>query len=481
MRKVVPLLLLLIFPLLASAGDPVEALKKSVHRDLDCSSCHEGSFSPGDPESSINKKNVPATCGKCHGAIRDEYVTSVHGIAVAQGKADAPACTDCHGEHSILPHLEKLSRVYPTNIAKTTCPQCHASERIITKYNLPVGKVESFKDTYHGMAGKIGDVKTANCASCHGVHGIFASSDPRSTIYVSNLAATCGKCHPNASENFIKGSVHGYTSDRTSGRIIQVVKQFYIALILLVVGGYLLHNGLDYWRKLQALYRKRRQEPYYRRMTPNERIQHATLVVSFFILVITGFALKFGWTLPYVGDQVNALLRSTLHRVAGAVMIGLFFYHLFYVLISRRGRDILRFVLPHPKDIRQVFQYLFYLAGWRKERPSFGFFTYWEKMEYWSVLWGCLIMGVTGLILWFENWSLQYIPMWGIDLVTLVHYLEAILATLAILIGHLYFVIANPDVAPISFTWITGRIPEEYAHEEHPAAYENIPAETEDK
>ena len=81
-------------------------------------------------------------------------------------------------------------------------------------------------------------------------------------------------------------------------------------------------------------------------------------------------------------------------------------------------------------------------------------------------------MGVTGLLLWFENWSLHFIPKWGFDLVTLVHYLEAILATLAILFGHLYFVVANPDVAPISFTWITGRIPEEYAREEHPAAYQ---------
>ena len=465
-------LLFLLFPLLARAADPAEALKKSVHRDLDCGSCHAGSFSPGDPKSSINKKNIPSTCGTCHGAIAGEYVESVHGIAVAKGNVDAQVCTDCHGDHSILPSLEKLSRVYPTNIAKTTCPQCHASERIITKYNLPSGKVESFKDTYHGMAGKIGDVKAANCASCHGVHNILPSNDPRSTINAANLAATCRKCHPNAGVNFAKGSVHGYPPDHISGRLIRFVTWFYVGLILFVIGGDLLHNGLDYLKKVRAIYQKRLKEPYYRRMTMNERVQHALLLISFTTLVVTGFALKFGWTIPLVGDLANTLLRSTLHRVAGVVMILLLFYHLFYVMVSRRGREILKFVFPKPVDVKQAFQYCEYLVGLRKEKPAFGFFTYWEKMEYWSVLWGCLIMGVTGLLLWFENWSLHFIPKWGFDLVTLVHYLEAILATLAILFGHLYFVVANPDVAPISFTWITGRIPEEYAREEHPAAYQ---------
>lgn len=448
--------------------------KESIHGRLraagfdaaaSCENCHGAHdiLPMGNPLSMIHKANVAATCGQCHGTIREEYGRSVHGVAVAQGKADAPTCTDCHGEHSILPPLEKMSRVYPTNIAKTTCPQCHANERINTKYNLPSGKVESFRNTYHGMATEIGDTKSANCASCHGVHNILPSSNPKSMVHRSNITTTCGKCHPNANENFAKGSIHGDHRDQMAGKLFLLVKRIYIFLIAVTIGGYLLHNGIDYFKKLKAIYRRRRQEPGFSRMNKNERIQHMLLFLSFFILVVTGFALKFGWAIP---------LRNTLHRMAGVLMIGVLVYNIFYLVFTRKGRGILIPILPRFEDARQAFQYSRYLAG-KGEKPQFGRFTYWEKIEYWSVVWGSIVMGVTGILMWFENWSLGFMPKWGIDLATLIHYLEAILATLAIIFGHFYFVIINPDVAPMSFTWLMGKIPKHYAFEEHPAEYKN--------
>ncbi len=446
---------------------------RGISSAASCSSCH-GSHAilpMGNPTSPIYKKNVAATCGQCHSGIASQFEQSIHGTALAGGNFDAPTCTDCHGEHSILPHLEKLSRVYPTNIAKTTCPQCHANERLAAKYNLPRGKVESFKDTYHGLAGTIGDTQVAHCASCHGVHNILPSSNAQSTIHPDHLADTCGQCHPNAGENFIKGTVHGPEPGHIAERIGSSILWFYIILTVVVVGGYFLHNLLDYLKKVRAIYRHRLTEPSYPRMSRNERIQHALLFSTFFTLVITGFALKFGWTIPFAGDRVNSLLRSSLHRASGAIMIVLLGYHLFYIAFTARGRQIFRDMMPRWKDGVQIIQYILYLVGRRKEKPLFGRFSYWEKMEYWSVLWGCFIMGLTGALLWAENLSLQYMPKWGLDIVTLVHYLEAILATLAILIGHLYFVILNPSVAPMSFVWISGRIPHEQAMEEHPAAY----------
>ncbi len=519
------LILLFIFPFSALAADP-SALSESVHKDLscemchvpregqkearpkaDCSTCHSGIFekyshsihgklrtsgieaAPGcpechgtheilplrDPKSRINKSKVPETCGACHSAVFEEYRQSVHGTALAQGIPDSPSCSDCHGEHSILPPTDALSRVYPTNIAKTLCPQCHASERIVTKYNLPARKVEEFKDTYHGMAGEIGDVKSANCASCHGVHNILPSNDSRSLIHPSHLAETCGHCHPNAGENFARGSVHGYLSSSPAGKVISLINKTYLILILVVVFGYLLHNGLDYLKKVRAAYRKRSRHPSYERMTVSERLQHAVLLVSFFTLVITGFALKFGWYIPSVPDVVNVFLRSTLHRICGAAMILVLFFHTTRILATKRGRQVMIDMLPRLRDLKEAFGYLFYLIGRRSQRPRFGLLTYWEKAEYWSVLWGAIVMGVTGMILWFENFSLQYIPKWGIDVATLIHYLEAILATLAILVGHLYYVILNPDVQPMAFTWLNGKIPEEEALKEHPDAYEGKP------
>jgi hypothetical protein len=81
-------------------------------------------------------------------------------------------------------------------------------------------------------------------------------------------------------------------------------------------------------------------------------------------------------------------------------------------------------------------------------------------------------MGVTGFMLWFENLTLQYFPKWVTDLATIVHYYEAWLATLAILVWHIYFVVFNPDVYPMNWTWLTGRIPEEMFRHEHPREYE---------
>ena len=81
-----------------------------------------------------------------------------------------------------------------------------------------------------------------------------------------------------------------------------------------------------------------------------------------------------------------------------------------------------------------------------------------EKAEYLALVWGTIVMVVTGFMLWFENETLKMIPMWGLDVATLVHYYEAILATLAIFVWHLYYVIVNPDFAPMSFTWIDGKL-----------------------
>ncbi len=240
------------------------------------------------------------------------------------------------------------------------------------------------------------------------------------------------------------------------------MKRFYAVLIALVVGGFLVHNLLDYLKKVKAVYRRRQGEPSFPRMNLNERIQHAVLFASFFILILTGFALKFGWPLPG---------RSLVHRICGVILLADLFYHLVYMVVTARGRKLLRDFFPRWRDVREMRDYIAHLLG-RTTAPRFGRFTYWEKMEYWSVVWGTLIMGGTGLLLWFENWSLGLLPKWGIDVATLIHFLEAILATLAVMVGHLYFVILNPDVFPISFSWLNGRIPRDQALKEHPDEYE---------
>ena len=99
--------------------------------------------------------------------------------------------------------------------------------------------------------------------------------------------------------------------------------------------------------------------------------------------------------------------------------------------------------------------------------------SYAEKIEYWAFVWGTLVMAVSGFLLWFENWSLRVLPNWVIDVATAVHWYEAILATLAILVWHFYMVIFDPDVYPMDRAWLTGSASAEHLRAQRPV-YERL-------
>ncbi|MBI2341211.1 MAG: cytochrome B, partial [Deltaproteobacteria bacterium] len=270
-----------------------EAFKKGEVYAAVCTDCH-GSHdlhSPNNPESRIYKFNVPKTCSKCHENVFNTYKMSVHAKALYAGVKDSPVCTDCHGEHTIHSHTEPASSVYPSSIVKT-CAHCHASEKITTKYGLPADVLPTYMQSYHGTAYQYGSLTAANCASCHGFHDILPSPDPRSSINPSNIGSTCSKCHPNAGEQLAKGSVHVRPSINRD-KIIYYVTFFYIALILLTIGGMIGHNLLDFIKKAQAHFEKAKTEGVYPRLNLCERIQHIVLLAVFIILVYTGFAHKY--------------------------------------------------------------------------------------------------------------------------------------------------------------------------------------------
>jgi cytochrome b subunit of formate dehydrogenase len=245
-----------------------------------------------------------------------------------------------------------------------------------------------------------------------------------------------------------------------------------------VIGGMLAHNGLDYFRKMQAIYRTRREweHPGYERLNRPERIQHILTFTTFFILVITGFALKFKWSIPMVSAEANVLLRSWGHRVAAVLMVVTSIYHLFYAIFTPRGRGHMWRMMPRWKDAEDIYGTLRYYIGLTDHKPKFDRFSYVEKAEYLALVWGTIVMAVTGFLLWFQDEALRHIPMWGLDVATIVHYYEAILATLAIIVWHLYYVFLNPDFAPMSFAWLDGKLSRHDMEHEHPLELEEIDA-----
>ena len=434
-----------------------------------CADCHgtHDIVPPTSPASPLHFSRLAQTCGACHDQVAKDVEQSVHGKAVAAGHREAPTCTDCHSEHQIT----ALKNSSSLQISADVCSKCHASERLNTKYNLPPDRVKTFFDSYHGLAAQYGSTLAANCASCHGVHKILPSSDPASTIYKTNLVETCGKCHPGANENFAQSKVHVDTSSVIAGaaageQVNWWVRRVYLALIVVTIGFMLVHNLLVFAKKVAARYRA--AQLVVPRMSRSQRLQHFILATSFIALAVTGFALRFpdSWIGRLMGSSET--FRRWSHRAAGIVLLLAGAFHLYYLLTHKEGRQLVRDFFPGKKDLGDLVGMARYLTGASPDKPAFGRFGYAEKMEYWAVIWGTVIMGITGLVIWFKMDVTRFLPRWAVDVALTIHYYEAILACLAIIVWHFYHVIFDPDVYPLNWACWHGKVSKPWQQEEHP-------------
>jgi cytochrome b subunit of formate dehydrogenase len=467
------------------------ALKNGNAKAAGCIDCHDPHRTKraSDPLSRVNKWNISQTCSRCHADIARTYNESIHGAALRSGKADVPTCTDCHGEHQIIGPNDPSSPVSPRNVSVQVCARCHNSVQLNRKYGLPSEQFNSFQDSYHGLASRAGSVAVANCASCHGVHNIKPSSDPSSTVSPANLAATCGRCHPGANTNFARAAVHVVAGSRSGNLVLYWIRAIYIGLIIVVIGGMFFHNFLDFVDKARDRLGVRQGRTahaqhgstQYVRMTLNDRIQHATMFISFGLLAVTGFMLKFPdawWVVPIRQISPNFFeVRGILHRVAAVAMIAISLYHLCHIIIRRQGRRFALDMLPRLKDVGDAWANLRHLLGLSKNKPLFDRFSYVEKAEYWALVWGVMIMSATGIVMWFDNYFMRLWTKLGWDIARSIHFYEAVLATLAIIVWHFYFVIFRPTIYPMSTAWLTGRISEEEMAEEHPLEFDRIISE----
>jgi len=454
----------------ASYGASVHglALKAGDETAATCQDCHDSHdiLPPNSPVSPLYFSRQAETCGQCHIQEAADWAKSVHGRAVAAGNRDAPTCTDCHTEHKI----EALKGVSALKISDV-CSRCHASVTLDSRYNLPADRVKTYIESYHGLAAQYGSTVVADCASCHGYHKILSSSDPDSTINTNHLVATCGQCHPGANRMFVSGKIHvdlaATSGERDLSEIINWwVRQVYLTLIFGVVGAMFVHNALLFLRKTAARYRAGTRTVL--RMSLSQRWQHVMLASSFIVLALTGFALKFpdSWLARLLG--ANESFRRWTHRFAGVVLLLVGAWHIIYLLTTADGRRLVKDLFPVKKDLADMWCAARYLTGWSREKPKIGRFGYAEKMEYWAVVWGTVIMGVTGLMIWFKMDVTAFLPRWIVDVALAIHYYEALLACLAIVVWHFYHVIFDPDVYPLNPACWDGRVSEEWQKQEHP-------------
>jgi cytochrome b subunit of formate dehydrogenase len=475
--------------------DVVEHYTESIHgRGLresgltvtaTCADCHTAhkELPHTDPQSSVYPDNVASACGKCHDGIREQYEESVHSrtrnteYKRLSGQPELPGCSDCHTSHQI-------QRIDDSDFKLSSMDQCGVCHKEV---------VETYLDTYHGKATRLGKANAAKCYDCHGAHDILPMSNPRSRLSKENFVATCGKCHSGSHSGFRGYLTHATHKD--AKRYPALFLTFW-GMTGLLVGTFTffgIHTVL--WLRKSLNMREHTKEILARvdpdakqvvRFSRRQRIMHLVMVISFFGLATTGMTLKFSymlWARIIARIIGGAEIAGFIHRVCALAMFGLFAFHLYdaYKFYKQSGKKLKDFLLgpdtlvPTLNDLREFKKTVLWFLG-RGERPLYGRWTYWEKFDYFAVFWGIGIIGSTGLMLWFPGLATRILPGWVLNVATIIHSDEALLATGFIFTVHFFNTHFRPEKFPLDTVMFSGRLPlEEFKHE-RPREYEDLVA-----
>ena len=209
----------------------------------------------------------------------------------------------------------------------------------------------------------------------------------------------------------------------------------------------------------------------FRRFTLNQRIEHIIFFTTFILLAYTGFPLKFPdewWSKWMIASVGGFEARTLIHHYAGLLMIGVGVYHLVYHLILEKPRFDIIF---SPRDLQEFHQQMRYLLRLTDKHPKAGRYSWKQKFEYFGAAVGAVIMGFTGILMWQPFEAMKYFPIGFVQIANLFHTWEAVLASLAVFIGHFY---DEHFGKFLNMSWVTGNIPEEEMRHEHPGEYEDV-------
>ena len=211
------------------------------------------------------------------------------------------------------------------------------------------------------------------------------------------------------------------------------------------------------------------------------------MIVSFISLALTGMILKFSYTAwaAFLARQLGGYEGAGLiHRSAATLMFCLFVTHLWDLNRKRlheHGGSILKLIfgpgsmLFNRRDLTELVGTLKWFVG-AGPRPRYGRWTYWEKFDYFAVFWGIFIIGSTGLMLWFPVFFTKFLPGWLINVATIIHSDEALLATGFIFTVHFFNTHLRPEKFPMDTVVFTGRMSVAEFKRDKPAEYEELVA-----
>ncbi|MFI5143273.1 MAG: hypothetical protein ACHQQS_17845 [Thermoanaerobaculales bacterium] len=443
-----------------------------------CADCHTAhAILPHDnPDSSVNSAHMPETCGRCHNGIEQAFEKSIHSVKVSHTTKKLPVCNDCHTAHTI----RRTDAVGFKLAITTTCGKCHADV------------TASYFETYHGKVSQLGYAKTAKCYDCHGAHDILPPSNPASHLSREHVVATCQQCHPGASRRFAGYLTHATHHDPAKYPFLFWTFWGMTGLLLgtFLVGG---AHTLMWLPRAVQMRRARHEEDatdakalQYVRFTRLNRMLHIAMIVSFMSLAFTGLTLKFSY-MPWAAAVSRVLggfeTAGYIHRAAACLMFCIFVVHLTDLTRSKRAAGVgwWRFLrgpdtmLPTLKDAHDAWGSIKWFVGFGP-RPAYGRWTYWEKFDYFAVFWGIAVIGATGLMLWFPELFTRLLPGALINVATIIHSDEALLAVGFIFTVHFFNTHLRPEKFPMDIVVFTGRMPVEELKRDKPAEYEALVA-----
>ncbi len=227
-------------------------------------------------------------------------------------------------------------------------------------------------------------------------------------------------------------------------------------------------------------------EPLYiERFSVFQRMTHLLVIVSFLTLAVTGMALKFAmedWAqwIAYVLGGFSVL--GALHRFFAIVTF--FYFFLTMILLYTKWREseksLLGFIfdseglVPNLNDAKELIATLKWFFG--GPRPYYGHWTYWEKFDFMAVFWGIAVIGSSGLALWFPVAFSNLLPGYGLNIATIIHSDEALLAAGFIFTIHFYNTHLRPDKFPLDPVIFVGSISVDELKHERPREYDQLVA-----
>ena len=222
----------------------------------------------------------------------------------------------------------------------------------------------------------------------------------------------------------------------------------------------------------------------FQRFTRLNRVLHILMIVSFLTLALTGMTLKFsytGWAVILSHLLGGFQSAGYIHRFAAVIMVSVFTTHIVNLIKTKKRENLslMKFIFDkdsmifNRKDWNDFKDSMKWFIG-KGERPQYGRWTYWEKFDYFAVFWGMVVIGSTGLTLWFPEFLTNFLPGWVINVATIIHSDEALLATGFIFTIHFFNTHLRPEKFPMDIVIFSGRVSVEEFKEDRPKEYNEL-------